>query len=344
MVTGLIINGKISSGLTTKKILSVESSLNDDESYTVAMTWRIDVNATEFNYETDHANTINLGQTSTDNPTKPFNESEKLTIDFANIEIGSTKLTGLVVTSTENLTFFQPLDDIMESSLIKKNVQRKNDSGKLLYYKDEKKSEDEIQTDVTDYPVYSSDILFGLAEVPVVHSSFFNISYSNRREGFISQLFTYIKILKENLNKLETSTFFNLKFYNTYGDSYFYNTPYTNVRLGMTITLKTAYKENTNLMNEIRSYVRKIFDKMNESQSFSFSEINALLMNSKTYGNYIDHITFDELNGGLDQYISKVSDIAESDYPPEWLNLDADYLFPTNTTGTENSNSSIKFD
>ena len=47
----------------------------------------------------------------------------------------------------------------------------------------------------------------------------------------------YINILKENLDRLETSTTFNLKFYNTHGQSVFYKTLRTNVSLSMEIYL-----------------------------------------------------------------------------------------------------------
>lgn len=319
-------------------IISIESSLNDDSSYSVELSIAIDVVIeNQFEYNNNYANTINLGK-STDKNNGPFNESEILKFNFSNIEINNIKLEGLELETTEPLVFFQSLDDIMESSIVRKTTteQKTNSAGQLLYKDSNGRETTEASTgEVQNTPVYK--ITFGLSELPVVHSSFFNNSFTNRREGFITQLFTYIKILKENLNKLETSTFFNLKFYNTYGDSKFYDTPYTNVSLGMCITLKDKYKDNSNLMNEIRSYIRKVFDKMNDSQAFSFSTINALLRDTKSYGNYIEDIEFNDLNGGLTQSIGRIPDVAEEDYPPEWLNLDALTLFPINDAADSDS-------
>lgn len=339
-------------------IISIESSLNDDSSYSVELSIAIDVVIeNQFEYNNNYANTINLGKTNTSqestNDNGAFNESEILKFNFSNIEINNIeinniKLEGLELETTEPLVFFQSLDDIMESSIVRKTVMEKvpkidKTTGKPLYY-DKNNIETIAEKDSNNnpnQPIYISqptgEVTFGLSELPVVHSSFFDSSFTNRREGFITQLFTYIKILKENLNKLETSTFFNLKFYNTYGDSKFYDTPYTNVSLGMCITLKDKYKDNSNLMNEIRSYIRKIFDKMNDSQAFSFSTINALLRDTKSYGNYIEDIEFNDLNGGLTQSIGRIPDVAEEDYPPEWLNLDALTLFPIDDAADSDS-------
>ena len=69
-------------------------------------------------------------------------------------------------------------------------------------------------------PVYISHIT--IKDIPVVHASFFTDETAQTK--FIRQLFIYIEMLKENLGKLETNTFFDLKFYNTHGDSQYYNT------------------------------------------------------------------------------------------------------------------------
>ena len=55
------------------------------------------------------------------------------------------------------------------------------------------------------------------------------------------------------------------------------------------------------------------------------------------YGNYIEDIEFNDLNGGLTQSIGRIPDVAEEDYPPEWLNLDALTLFPIDDTADSDS-------
>ena len=161
-----------------------------------------------------------------------------------------------------------------------------------------------------------------ISDIPVVHSSYLE-KKSKNKDKFVEQLFTYISLLKENLDRLETSTFFNLKFYNTYGPSYLYNTTTTNINLELTVHINT---NDDSLKSEIQSYIRRAVDKSNDNSAIKVSQIVALLGKDETYGQYIKYIEFEGLNGTFNQYINKIADIDETQYPPEWLNIDADKL------------------
>ena len=80
-----------------------------------------------------------------------------------------------------------------------------------------------------------------IKDIPVVHQSFFDSEESTGK--FINQLFVYIDMLKSNLGKLETNTFFDLKFYNTYGESQYYNTLRTDVDLELDVYVNAYSKE-----------------------------------------------------------------------------------------------------
>lgn len=203
--------------------------------------------------------------------------------------------------SNEKLSFFKDLSGIMESY-------------------------------ITNYreTIGDENITFslGLTDVPVIHSSFFKSSVSSaKKNGFTSQLFAYIELLKENLGKLETSTFFNLKFYNTYGYSHLYDTSKTNLELGLRIVLKDLYKDDEELKKQIISYIRRIVDKMNDSAgAIRVSDIIATVSQPSSYGYYIDHISFEGLNNTFNQFITKTENDVSDGYTPEWLNLDSETI------------------
>lgn len=251
-----------------------------------------------------YCNTITLKDHN--NNKVAFSDKEKISIDLTALSFNN-KLTGLIFDTNSELTFYEHLDDIMDSSLI-------------LTGEDENNS-----------PA-------ALTDVPLLHASFFkankenNIDLTNRKTTFIKQLFTYIEILKNNLNRLETSTFFNLKFYNTYGYSNYYYTDRTNLSLDMEIVLLKQYEVNQ-LEGEIRSYIRKLIDRMNLDKAINISSLISTLSSSETYGPYIKYIKFVGLNGTFNQYIESLSDISEELYPPEWLSIDPECLQESSPNG-----------
>jgi len=202
---------------------------------------------------------------------------------------------------------------ISESDVTSETAPGKSDE--LYYYINTIDSTIKVYTYVDSEYVSSVTI----KDIPVVHASFFN-SESNQTK-FIKQLFVYIDMLKENLGKLETNTFFDLKFYNTYGDSQYYNTLKTNIQLEMNIYVVEWTQE---LETSIKDYIRLLVDSSNEQESLKISEI---IKNVKVqFGDAIDHIDFFGLNGTFNQYIEQTSTIRRSLFPPEYLNIDAEHL------------------
>lgn len=320
--TSLSYDGNITLyGLTSKLILSkdngeieVYSESTDEGLYTTTFKLTVTVDDTEFYFDKSniigsvnenelYCNSIRLK--STISSTSPFSSSEKLILDLSEFKIDNIQ-TGIEFESNEDLKFYEQLDTIMESSIIFNTESDKN-----------------------KYPI-------ALTDVPLVHSSFFNdeTSSSDKRDGFIKQLFTYINILKNNLDRLETSTFFNLKFYNTYGKSSMYYTDKTNINLDFEVVLATKeYFEDEVLKQEIKAYVRKLVDRMNEQKSLNISSLISSLSSTETYGKYIKYIKFIGLNGTFNQYIKKLADVRDDMYTPEWLNIDASCLKDNNEAG-----------
>jgi hypothetical protein len=153
-----------------------------------------------------------------------------------------------------------------------------------------------------------------IKDIPVVHQSFFN-NEANRKK-FIKQLFIYIDTLRENLGKLETNTFFDLKFYNTYGDSQYYNTSRTDLELEMDIYV---YEYSEELESSIRDYVRLLVDKSNDKKSLRISSLIKDV--STTFSKFVDHIEFKGLNGTFVQYLSEIETTAKNLFAPEYLNI-----------------------
>lgn len=180
-----------------------------------------------------------------------------------------------------------------------------------------------------------------IKDVPIINKSFLTswngLSAEDLHNTLTSQLFSYIKIIKEALTKLENNTFIDLKFRNTYGISKFYNCEKTNIRLGLKIYLKNAagINENGELENEIRDYIRVQVDLANhitetvdadsDVGELNISEIIALT--TSAYSDYISRIDFISLNGTFNQHISKIYN--EEDHPElvlEYFNLDSTTL------------------
>ena len=201
-------------------------------------------------------------------------------------------------------------------------------------------SETDLQIFSSLGDVMSSDIIVGrdannkitsytIKEVPVVAKYWFNSAIN--KEWFIKQLFVFINMLKENSTKLETTTFFNIKFRNSYGISRYYNSLTSNIRLKLTIYLKSdainsytgtisnADSVEEALENEIRDFIRVLVDQSNNEGNIVLSKI--IMKVQSSYYDYIDHIDFNGLNGTFNQYIKQI-DTTDNNYPLEYINLD----------------------
>jgi hypothetical protein len=126
------------------------------------------------------------------------------------------------------------------------------------------------------------------------------------------------------MNVLETNTFFNVKFMNTYGYSQKYDTTRTNIELEFTIHLNATDQDRIALETEIRDYVRVLVDKYNNDEALSVSTIITLV--TAAYHQYIDHIVFEGLNGTFSQYIKTINLSENRFYVPEYFSLDAKTL------------------
>jgi len=203
--------------------------------------------------------------------------------------------------STDSLVFFTALDDVICSDL----VVGKDANGTITSYT--------------------------LKDIPVVASYW--IQSSINKKWFIRQLFVFINMLKANIDKLETTTFFNIKFRNSYGLSHYYNSLNTQLRLNLTIYIdkdkadatvsnlsyQTSDTGYTSLENEIRDYIRVAVDNANENGELVISKI---IMNTQaSYYNFIKHIDFNGLNGTFNQYISSIN-TDDMSYPLEYFSLD----------------------
>lgn len=273
---------------------SKESVMTDTEGvYDTTITLNIPVSDNEFEIEgtsKNYGSNIYLTENNT-----AFPEEIKLALYFDNFQINNTVFNAQFVTDG-SVKLFRNLDDIMLSDI------------ELDY------------SEADDGTKYISNIK--IKDVPVVLASYFDKTDS--RDTFEKQLFTYIDILKENVDKLESATFFDLKFFNTYGPSKFYNTFTTNLKLELQITLMKDVSNVANLKTEIRSYIRRLVDGYNESSKLRISDIlSNLLIN---YGQYIENINFVGLNDTFIQYIHQLDDIDETIYPPEWFNIQPEQL------------------
>jgi hypothetical protein len=190
--------------------------------------------------------------------------------------------------------------------------------------------------------------------MPVVANYWMTSSIN--KEWFRKQLFVYIQMLKENTSKLETNTFFSIKFANTYGISYTYNAIVTNLRLKLKIYLKkdavisyngksisneylsqtSADEIRTALETEIRDYIRVLVDKSNLDGALKISKI--IMVTQGAYNDYIDHIDFNGLNDTFNQYVKalSLSDSEKLKYTIEYFNLDNTIDSSTKKTNLEN--------
>lgn len=268
------------------------------EIYKTTITVELDVASQEFKFDdlNDYGTTLHLAH---NNYGLPENVDVGLVVSLT--QAGSP-LT-FEVKSDKKLGVFRSLDSLMSSDILINTETR-----------------DVVNGETTEKKTFIKSIT--LKEVPVVHNSFFNNSANQTK--FIQQLFTYVDLLKSHMNVLETNTFFNVKFMNTYGYSQKYDTTRTNIELEFTIHLNATDQDRIALETEIRDYIRVLVDKYNNDEALSVSTIITLV--TAAYHQYIDHIVFEGLNGTFSQYI-KTIDISENRfYVPEYFSLDAKSL------------------
>jgi len=288
--------------LSEYDVESIESE-SEPGVYSSSISLSIPVSSQEFIIEENNNNygsNIYLTESSI-----AFPEEIKLGLSLDNFQVSNTTFNADFVT-TDKVRLFRNLDDIMLSDI------------ELGYSTG---TDPETGAEVK----YISNIK--IKDVPVVLASYFEDN--DKSDKFEEQLFTYIDMLKENINKLESATFFDLKFFNTYGPSNFYSTYRTNIKLGLHITLRTSLISDVeNVKTQIRSYVRRLVDKYNENEEIRVSDILSAITNSGSeMSKYISHVEFTGLNDTFNQYVYKLEDttgIKDTIYPPEWFNIQPD--------------------
>lgn|SRR5574344_2125591 len=301
IITNLVLNfsNAFSQKIDTAKFVAVNPESNETiKEYTLDIVATLDANKL-FDFSNEQATMALLFNDNRDS-VKLF-EKTKINVSIAG-SIGSASIFDLQLESEAKLNIFTTLDDVMSSDL-------------------------QIEKDSTNH-IFS----YIIKNVPVIASYWMNSDIN--KEWFIKQILIFINMLKENTSHLETTTFFNLKFKNTYGISKFYSSLSTALRLKLTIYLKidTIKSYNTSgttsddivtaMKKEIIDFIRVLVDKSNDEGALVISKI--IMKTQAAYYDFIDHIEFNGLNGTFQQYIKKLS-LSDSDnqkYPLEYFVLD----------------------
>jgi len=131
-------------------------------------------------------------------------------------------------------------------------------------------------------------------DVPCIHKSYLD-SNNNDMSFFISQMFTFIELLKESQQNIDQSEMINIKFYRSYGVSEIYDTVKTNIDLRLDVITKLGpsdISEAKALVDAIRIFI----DNYNVNKIFRYSDLVTDIMNSEL-GSYIYKIIFKGMNG-----------------------------------------------
>lgn len=297
---------------TAVEIVSSEADA-ETGTRTTTITITIPVNSPEFNFasnsgtsdtnqSSDNGSYINLRPANVQDPITSLLLPEDVVpiLEFNNVTVNDQTIS-MSFEGDSVISLFKNLDDIMSSDII-------------VNYKD---GAAEGTTDINSVII---------KDVPILNQEF--VTTQEKLENFISQLFIYINMLKENLQNLETNTFFDLKFFNTSGLSQYYNTHNTELDLQLRIRLKETLSP-LNYALDIRKYVRSLVDQANNEGTIKISHIIASTV-AKFY-DLIESVDFEGLNGTFTQYIKPTTFLGtESNkklqFTPEHLNIPDKYM------------------
>jgi hypothetical protein len=199
------------------------------------------------------------------------------------VKTSSEATTNEIEVSTNYMSLFIDLQDVMYSDL-----------------------KVELDGNLIDY--------IDIYDVPCIHKSYLD-SNKNDMSFFISQMFTFVELLKESQQNIDQSEMINVKFYRTYGVSEIYDTVKTNIDLRLDVITKlTTVSEAKALVDAIRIFV----DNYNVNKIFRYSDLVTDIMSSDL-GSYIYKIVFRGMNGTWEQSIEMIetSDV----YYPEYFNI-----------------------
>lgn len=305
----------------------VSTKEDDSEIYDTSFIISIPVADEEFSFtdKDDFGTYINLYSSATSN----IKLSEDI---YVGLNINATidgETINMTFKSDDKLSLFRNLDSIMNSDIVVNSkteyYRTKLDGNEEIISKEEYGNtvipESGSVSDSTYIAKREAEVISSIKikEIPVVHTSFFNDEANQSK--FIKQLFIYIEMLKDNMSKLETNTYFNLKFENTTGKSQLYDTVDINLKLELEIVLNGSRDDA--LEKEIRDYIRALVDNCNQYGGIEVS--NIITYTTAAYKDYIHHITFKGLNGTFDQRITTIES-SSVNAVPEHFNLDTESL------------------
>jgi len=161
-----------------------------------------------------------------------------------------------------------------------------------------------------------------IKSIPVVGHHYF-INYENYI-GLYSLLNTYSYLLMLNFNRLENNTSFDIKFFNTFGNSTHYTSKTTNTSITLNIKLFTSFNKQLDL--DIKNFIIDFVEDVNESSSIL--AISNLLQALENGFEEIKYIEFIDLNGTTEQKVlnkyPNVENLTKEqliNYVPEYLNI-----------------------
>ena len=252
-----------------------ENTTSGEKVNYVELTFQVPVAETEF----DFGDTISMNLLI-DGESKQVFSDIKFKLE---VKTSSNAVVNEIEVYTDYMSMFIDLQDIMYSDL------KVESNGNLIDYID-------------------------IYDVPCIHKSYLD-SNRNDMSFFISQMFTFVELLKESQQNIDQSEMINVKFYRTYGVSEIYDTVKTNIDLRLDVITKlTTVSEAKALVDAIRVFV----DNYNANRIFRYSDLVTDIMNSDL-GAYIYKIIFRGMNGTWEQSIELISDA--SVYYPEYFNI-----------------------
>ena len=159
-----------------------------------------------------------------------------------------------------------------------------------------------------------------LKSIPLIGAQFFlNI---RENEEIMKEIFSTLRIAKDSSRNLENNTSIDMKFYNSYGVSQYYNCD----TIDISIVLNIYTKSGSINQGEVRRFVTDVIEASNERIDKRFSVSN-LIKELETKFNDINYIEFVSLNGLNLQTVNKIEYLDELDsslpvsYVPEFLTV-----------------------
>ena len=184
-----------------------------------------------------------------------------------------------------------------------------------------------------------NDLFYRIREVPMIKYQYMNIDYN--AINFYRIFFTDYKVLRDNLNKITNGFDISIKFYNTYGKSYYYyvdekktNTlDQVNLKLHLRIRLNPNKLSDKLLKVDIRDSIEKYVESVNEISDLNFYVSNLCTMLEDKYSAII-FCKFESMNNYSSEVQTVEKNFPTNDYTdrprlaqfvPEYLNIDKEF-------------------